>query len=139
LAKSSQTCTSLRCTVLSGARLAHPVNMPLLGKSHGTAAIIHRTIRCASCALRQRSAARSVGATCAQPTVTRPHRRIGVPPNCPVCHGTRGWQRSACQTRRESRTIHCPVVHLTIRCAHGQKAIKAFRMELQRLLGPLGL
>jgi hypothetical protein len=40
---------------------------------------------------------------------------------------------------KESHTVHCSVVLQTIRCTHGQKAIRAFQMELQRLLGPLGL
>jgi hypothetical protein len=52
----------------------------------GTAAIIHRTIRCAPDCLvsqqssRQRLAARSAGDAWPEPTVTRPHRTVsGVP------------------------------------------------------------
>lgn len=91
LAKSSQTCTSLRCTgqssvhhTVSSARLGHPVNKTLSRKTQGAAAIIHqtvrsvvhRTVRCASPALSQRSVARSASATWAWPTVTRPHRTV---------------------------------------------------------------
>jgi hypothetical protein len=61
---------------VSGARLAHPVNSMRLGKSQGAVAIIHRTVRCASRSLSQKSAARSAGAMCAQLTVTRPHQTV---------------------------------------------------------------
>jgi hypothetical protein len=40
---------------------------------------------------------------------------------------------------RESCIVHCPVVHWIVRCAHGQKATKAFQMEFKRLLATLGL
>jgi hypothetical protein len=40
---------------------------------------------------------------------------------------------------RKSHTVHYPMVHQTVRCTCGQKAIKAYQMELQRLLAPLGL
>jgi hypothetical protein len=79
-------------------------------------------------------------ATCAQPTVTRLHRTIrcatglfGVPWDKRLA--TVGFTKQGIK----SRTVHCPVVYRTVRCAHGQKSIKAYQMELQRLLGPLGL
>jgi hypothetical protein len=40
---------------------------------------------------------------------------------------------------RKSSIVHCLMVHGTIWCAHGQKATKAYQMEIQRLEGPLGL
>jgi hypothetical protein len=40
---------------------------------------------------------------------------------------------------RESHTVHCPVVHRTIRCAHEQKATRPFQMELKWLLAALEL
>lgn len=75
----------------------------------------------------------------AQPTVSRRHRTIrcaiglsGVP---------RGQWLAAvgfAKERSKSGTIHCPVVHQTVRCVHGHKTTKAYQMELQRLLGSLG-
>jgi hypothetical protein len=74
LAKSSQTCTSLRCTRLSGvhrtvsgAQAGVLDEQVALGKTQHAATIIHRTFRCApdypvsQPRPRQRSAARSVG------------------------------------------------------------------------------
>jgi hypothetical protein len=79
-------------------------------------------------------------ATCAQPTVTRLHRTVwcatglfGVPWDKRLA--TIGFTRQG----RKSCTVHCPVMHQIVQCAHEQKAIKAYQMELQRLLGPLGL
>jgi hypothetical protein len=40
---------------------------------------------------------------------------------------------------RKSCIVLCPVGHRTVRCAHRQKAIRAFEMELKRLLAALGL
>jgi hypothetical protein len=144
LAKSSQTCTSLRCTGLSGA--GTPGEEAALKKIEGTAAIIHRTIRCTSdsplCQPRAHAlVGRTIsGATCAQPTITKPHQIVrcatrlsGVPWDQRLA--TVGFAKQG----RESRTIHYLVVHRTVRCAHGQKATKAYQMELQRLLEPLGL
>jgi hypothetical protein len=89
LAKSSQTCTSLRYTGLSGvhqtvsgAQVGAPANMPLSVKTQRAAAKIHRTIRCApDCTVsqsrpNQRSATRSTGDTWTSPTVERSHRTI---------------------------------------------------------------
>jgi hypothetical protein len=39
---------------------------------------------------------------------------------------------------RELCTVHYPVVHRTVRCAHRQKETKAFQMEFKRLLAALG-
>jgi hypothetical protein len=39
---------------------------------------------------------------------------------------------------RKMCTVHCPVVHRTLRCAHRQKATIAFQMEFKRLLATLG-
>jgi hypothetical protein len=70
-----RTQSGVRRTV-SGARLAHPVNRTLSGKSQGAVAIVHRTVQSASRAPGQRSAARSASATCARPTVTKRHRTV---------------------------------------------------------------
>jgi hypothetical protein len=32
---------------------------------------------------------------------------------------------------RKSRIVHCPVVHRTVWCTHGQKTTKAFQMEFK--------
>jgi hypothetical protein len=106
-AKSSQTCTSLRCTeqsgvhqTVSGARLAHPVNMPLSGKRQGAAAIIHRIVR-------------PVWQSCAQLTVGHAINGHHVCPanghqaalDCSMCHGTRGWQWSALLNKEGNRAL----------------------------------
>jgi hypothetical protein len=145
-AQASQTCTSLRCTGLSSAGLAHLVNRALLGKSQGTAAIIHRTVRCApDCpvciVLSSVLAARSAnGRSCDQRAPRVPSQRsLGRTRLSGVPWDQRLAMVSFTKQGRESRTVQCPVVHRTVRCAHGHKATKAYQMELQRLLGPLGL
>ena len=75
----------------------------------------------------------------------RANGREGAP-DCPVCTGqcpvrqrlpsANGRLR---QIRKEIRTGQCPVVHRTIRCATRQKAIFAFLVCFQWLLGPLCL
>jgi hypothetical protein len=67
------------------------------------------------------------------PTVTRPHRTVRCTTRAGGCNGRLR------QRRKEITTVHCPVGHQTVRCAHGQKATIAYQMELQRLLAALGL
>jgi hypothetical protein len=57
LATSSQTCSILWCTELSGvhrsvsgAQVGAPGELAALGKSKRSSALIHRTVRCGSCA-----------------------------------------------------------------------------------------
>ena len=89
LAKSSQTCTSLWCTglsgvhrIVSGARMACPVNMPLLGKGRGAVAKIHRIFWCTpDCPMCQSRAQPTVDRAIsrwhvAQPTFRRRHRTV---------------------------------------------------------------
>jgi hypothetical protein len=81
LAKSNQTCTSMwwtsNCLVCTGHCQAGALGeQTILGKSQSAAAIIHRTVRCVSRTLSQRSIARTTGATCAQPAVTRSHQTV---------------------------------------------------------------
>jgi hypothetical protein len=127
LAKSSQTCTSLRrtgqCLV---PRLARSANWPLPGKTQGVTTIIHRTVRCASRAPSQGSIVRSAGDTWLSQRSGGGTRLSGVP---------RGpWLATVDFVRkgRKARTVHYPVVHQTVRCAHGQKTTRAFQMELKR-------
>jgi hypothetical protein len=82
---------------------------------------------------RQRSTVQSAGDAWPVPTVTRPHRTVWCTKG--VVAATIGFARKG----RRSCTIHCLVVHRTIRCAHGQKATIAFQMELQQFLAVLGL
>jgi hypothetical protein len=49
-------------------------------------------------------------------------------------HPIRRFSDASC-----ARTVHCPVVHQTVRCTNGQKTRIAYQMELQRLLAALGL
>jgi hypothetical protein len=131
LAKSSQTCTSLRCTRLSGVHRTvsgAQTNMPLFGKTQHVAVITHWTVWCAPDCLvsqpRQLSVARSAGDTSTSPMVTRLHRT----PRCatgPVAT-TVGFAGKG----RKLHTVYCSVVHRTIRCAHEHKATMAFQMEL---------
>jgi hypothetical protein len=139
----SQTSTSLWCTGLSGAQAGPATNSSLLGKSNGTTAKIHRTVRCAtncpvsqSC-LRQRSTTQSAGDAWPAPTVGWSHRTVSDAPTRPEV------QRSAVPDKEGDRAPNCYcsclVGHRTIRGATRQKARIAFQLELQRLLAALGL
>jgi hypothetical protein len=77
--------------------------------------------------------AQSAGDAWPTPTVTRPHRTVWCAKG--VMAAMVGFARKG----RRSRTVHYPVGHQTVRCAHGQKTTIAFQMELQRLLTALGL
>jgi hypothetical protein len=61
-----------------------------------------------------------------------PHRTVRCPQNRNSTN-----QRILCRAQR----AHCSLsgVHRTVRCTRGQKANRAFQMELQRLLASLGL
>jgi hypothetical protein len=74
------------------------------------------------------------------------------PPPMASCHVDRGptvkWStgrsgvpQNRTSQSRESVPTHCSLsgVHRIVRCTRGQKATRAFQMELQQLLGPLGL
>jgi hypothetical protein len=126
LAKSSQTCTSLRCTGLSGVHWT-----VALGKS--------------SRALRLKFTGLSGEPTAPAPTVgnaisgQRVARANGhqAAPDCPVCTGQcpvrQGDQRLNSRLRQKRKEIrHCSysVVHRTVRCANRQKARIAYQMEI---------
>jgi hypothetical protein len=133
LAKSSQTCASLRCTglsgvhrIVSGAQAGALANRLLSEKTQRATTIIHWTVRCApDCPLSQprpsqRWAARSAGDTWTSPMVRRQHRTIrcatrlsGVP------RGAMAATVGFAEKGRKSRTVHCPVVHRTVRCTRG--------------------
>jgi hypothetical protein len=101
---------------VSGAQAGTATNSLLSGIAEGTAAIIHRTVRCApDCPVsqqrpRQWSAARSTGDAWPTPTITRPHRTVsGVP------RGPRA-QQSASPKKERNRALFmfggapdCPV------------------------------
>jgi hypothetical protein len=127
LAKSSQTYTSLRCTGqcleprLTPQRTCHSRE-----KRHGDTTTIHRTVWCASRAPNNRSP-RDQRATRGSASDQQ------AAPDCPVCRGTSGSQRSSSLNKEGNHAL------FTVWCAHGQKATRAFQMELQRLLAPLRL
>jgi hypothetical protein len=75
--------------------------------------IIHRTVRCASLTPDQRSTVQSAGDTWLSQRLEGRTRLSGVPRVQWLA--TLGFTKQG----RESRIIHCPVVHRTIRCAHG--------------------
>jgi hypothetical protein len=140
LAKSSQTCTSLRCTGLSG---VHRTVSGAQANAPDEHAALWKTLRAhvynlSDCLVRTGLS----GVPATRPAKGRPRDQRGihgpangqmVTPDCPVCHMARGWQRSASPGKEGNRAL------FTVRCAHGQKATMAFQMELQRLLAPLGL
>jgi hypothetical protein len=140
LAQGSQTCTSLRCTGLSGvhrtvsgAQAGARDELAALGKSWGS-----RDYNSPDCLVSQprscqRSTAQSAGNVWPALIVTRPHQTVRCAKG--VVAATVGFTKKG----RESRTVPCPVVHRTVWCAHGQKTTMAFQMELQRLLAALGL
>jgi hypothetical protein len=146
LAKASQTCTSLRCTELSSvhrtvssALAGTQVNSPLSEKADDAMAKIHRTVWCPNGLFGvpvERPAndrSHDQRATCTSPMVTRPHWTV----RCAM--GPVAAMVGFTKQGRESRIVHCPVVHQTVQCTHGQKATRAFQMELQRLIAALGL
>jgi hypothetical protein len=99
LAKSSQTCTSLRCTEQRLVpRLAHATNSLLSRKVGGVAAIIHRTVWCAT-------------GLSGEPAAPEP--TIG---------STISGRRVACANGHQA-TPDYPVCHQTVRCAKGAMAV----------------
>jgi hypothetical protein len=77
--------------------------------------------------------AESVGDAWPASTVTRSHRTVQCGTRVGGCNGRLR------QKGKEIATIHCPLGHRTVQCAHGQKTTIAYQMELQRLLAALGL
>jgi hypothetical protein len=140
MAKASQTHTSLRCTRLCPvprmvprrtSRSREKLRAPRLKIIEVSG--VHQTVQRAS-----RAPAPTVGRAISGRHVdfTNGHQAA---PDCPVCHEPVATTVSFAKQRRESCTVDCLVVHQTVWCAHGQKATRAFQMELQRLLAPLGL
>jgi hypothetical protein len=89
------------------------MNSLLSGIAEGTAAKIHRTVRCApnypvsQQRTRQRSAARSSGDAWSEPTVTRPHRTVRCAPDCVRCaKGTEGATVGFARKGKRSCTVH---------------------------------
>jgi hypothetical protein len=140
LAKSSQTCTSLRCTGLSGvhravsgAQAGSPVEQAALGKN-----LAHRGYNSPDCPVCTGLSGEPVAPT---PTVNNAisgrcvdfaNSHQGAL-DCPVCHRTVRCATSVAAATigfarkvRKSCTVHCPMVHRTIWCAHGRKATMAF-------------
>jgi hypothetical protein len=144
LAKFGQIWASLGSTGLSGvhrtvsgARAGQPVNWPLSRKSSGAQAKNHRTVRCAPDSVR-----------CARPPTASRRSTVGRAISAGhVSSATVGGLHRAA-TVGNGRLRHgrkhigdCSVsgVLRTIRCTRRQKATRAFQMEEQRLLDPLGL
>jgi hypothetical protein len=143
LAVPSQTCSSLRCTILSGEcpvpTLARSTNSLLSGKVGRVTTIIHRTVRCAVGLSGVPAApAPTVGSAISGRRVARANGHQATS-DCPVCQGGHGCNGRLRQKRKEITQCSCLVVHRTVWCAHGQKTTIAYQMELQRLLAALGL
>jgi hypothetical protein len=134
---------------VSGAQAGASMNSLLSGIVGDATAKIHQTVWCApDCLVSQQcSRQRSTEKSARNQRATRGQRQrspgrtglSGVPPHCPVCQGDPGCNGRLRQRRKEIGTVHCPVGHQTVQCAHGQKATIAYQMELQRLLFALGL
>jgi hypothetical protein len=120
LAKSSQTCTSLRCTGLSsvhrtvsGAQAGSAAKLPLSGIGEGVVAKITGLSGGApdysvsqQCP-RQQSEARSASDAWPEPTVTRPHRTIRCAPDTIRCaKGTKGSTVGFVIKGKKSGTVH---------------------------------
>jgi hypothetical protein len=75
------------------------------GNDKGIAAIIHRTVWCASRALSQWSTTRSAGDMWPSQRLEGHTGLSGVPPHCPVCHETIGWQQLASPEKEGNRTL----------------------------------
>jgi hypothetical protein len=122
--------------IVSGAQAGARDELAALGKSWGSH---DQTVRCATrlfgepATLASTVGSESAGDVWPAPTVTTPHRTVQCAKG--VVDATIGFARKG----RIPHTVHCPMVHGTVRCAHEQKAIIAFQMELQRLLAALGL
>jgi hypothetical protein len=74
-----------------------------------------------------------------QPTVKWRTGQSGVPHQTVRCPQNRKAANQGFSAR--ARPAHCSLssVHWTVQCTRRQKATRAFQMELQLLLGPLGL
>jgi hypothetical protein len=132
LASPSQTCTSLRlhrtvrCTLDSVRCLGWRARRTRCSREKlaGVTTIVHWTVWCApDCLVCTR-----LSGVVAAPALT-------VGSNQRTTRGLRQWSpgrtdRSVCEggmaatvgftkKGRQSRTVHCPVVHRTVRCAHG--------------------
>jgi hypothetical protein len=82
--------------------------------------------------------AQSTAAMCTEPTVPGRTGLSSAPSNCLVCPRTNGWQRSASPNKEGNHTLSLSGVHWIVRCAHGQKATRAFQMKNKQLSWPLG-
>jgi hypothetical protein len=90
---------------MSGARLARSVNRPLSGKRIGRRD--YNSLDCPVCTgLPSVLAARLANGRPRDQRVTRgsPNGQ-NVAPDCPVCHDTSGWPRSASLEKEENRTL----------------------------------
>jgi hypothetical protein len=94
LAMYSQTCTSLRCTGLSG---------------------VHWTVRWANSA---RTNGRQHDQRATRGQSQRSPGRTGL---CPVCQGDQGLNGRLRQRRKEIGHCSCPVVYRTVRCGNRHK------------------
>jgi hypothetical protein len=123
LAKSSQTCTILRCTRLSGvhrtvsgAQAGMLDELAALEKSWGVAAIIHLTVRCATgLSSEPATPAPTVGNAISGQRVARTNGHQAAP-DCPVCQGGHGCNGRLHKKRKEivhnslsSGAPDCPV------------------------------
>jgi hypothetical protein len=149
LAKSSQTCTSLRCTGLSGVhrtQAGSAAKSLLSGIGEGAVAKNHRTARwCTGLAGEPSAPAPTVGSAINGQHVGRANGHQAAPDcsvctrQCPVRQGDRRLNGRLRQKRKQIVHCSCPVVHRIVRCANRHKARIAYQMEIQRLLAALGL
>jgi hypothetical protein len=140
----SQTCTSLRCTELSG---VHRIVSSAQVGTPGELAALEKSWRRHDYNSPDYPVCTGLSGVAAAPTPTVGRAINGqhvdltnghqVAPDCLVCHRTVRCATGAMATTigfarkgKKSHTVHYPVVHQTVRCAHRQKATMAFQMEL---------
>jgi hypothetical protein len=139
LATPSQTCTSLRShRTVSGAQAGARGELTTLKKSwrsRGYNSPYYPV--CTELSGVAAAPTPTVGRTISGRRVDFTNNRK-VTSDCPVYHGVMAVTYDFAEKGRKPCTVHCLVVHQTVRCAHGQKATKAFQMEFKRLLAVLG-
>jgi hypothetical protein len=140
LAKSNHRCTSLRCTGLSGPRLAQRWTRRSREFTEGAMAKIHRPVGCApDCPVSHRCPVPTVGCAISgrhvvEPMVTRPHRTVRCAPDSVRCaKGTKGSMVGFTRKGKESHIVYVRW------CTTQQKARIAYQMEIQQFLATLGL
>jgi hypothetical protein len=109
---------------MSDAQAGVSANSLLSGIVRDVVAKIHRTVRWGSSAHANGRQRNQQAINERRVASTNGHQ---VAPDCPVCQGDPSCNGCLHQIRKEIVHYSCPVVHWTVRCAHGQKATIAYQ------------